>query len=126
VMRLEAVCLLFTDLDPVELADWVAQGWVRAEPDGDALVFQAIDVARVRLVHDLRRAMAVDAETVGWCWRCWTRCMRCAGGWGRCPPRWLISRRWCARRCWMRWPGAAADRGFPAMRCRAIRGRLSA
>ncbi|OJY76331.1 MAG: hypothetical protein BGP12_02305 [Rhodospirillales bacterium 70-18] len=64
-MRLEAVCLLFTDLDPVELADWVAQGWVRAEPDGDALVFQAIDVARVRLVHDLRRAMAVDAETVG-------------------------------------------------------------
>jgi chaperone modulatory protein CbpM len=63
-MRLESVLLLFGDLRRDELAGWVARRWVRAEPDGEDFVFEDIDVARVRLIHDLRRAMDVAEDTV--------------------------------------------------------------
>lgn len=63
-MRLDAVVLLFRDLDRAELAGWVARRWVRPEPAGDDWLFAAVDVARVRLIHDLRRAMEVPEETM--------------------------------------------------------------
>lgn len=64
MIRLEAVVLLFDDLDREELAGWVARRWVLAEQVGDDLLFQEIDVARVRLIHDLRRAMDVAEDTI--------------------------------------------------------------
>lgn len=64
MMRLHAVVMLFSDLDPGELSGWIERQWVRPEPAGDDYLFQEIDVARVRLVYDLRRAMAVEEETV--------------------------------------------------------------
>lgn len=62
MMRLDAVVLLFADLDAAELAGWIAQGWVRPEQAGDEPIFQDIDIARVRLVYDLRRAMAIAED----------------------------------------------------------------
>ena len=64
MMRLQAVVMLFSDLDPGELAGWIERRWVRPERAGEDFLFQEIDVARVRLVYDLRRAMAVEEETV--------------------------------------------------------------
>lgn len=64
MMRLQAVVRLFSDLDPSELSGWIERRWVRPEPAGEDYLFQEIDVARVRLVYDLRRAMAVEEETV--------------------------------------------------------------
>jgi chaperone modulatory protein CbpM len=64
MMRLQAVALLFRDLDREELAGWVARRWVRPEPAGDDFLFADVDVARVRLIHDLRRAMDVPEDTV--------------------------------------------------------------
>lgn len=63
-MRITAVIALFPGLPEPELMAWVERGWVRPEASGADWVFQDIDVARVRLIHDLRHAMAVQEETI--------------------------------------------------------------
>ncbi|HUI18741.1 MAG TPA: hypothetical protein VL244_13820 [Alphaproteobacteria bacterium] len=65
MMRLEAIAGLFPDLEMVELTTWVERRWVEPEPAGDGgWVFHEIDVARVRLIYDLRRELEVAEETV--------------------------------------------------------------
>ena len=64
MMRLTAVVALFPDLREAELHAWVERGWVRPEGAEPDWVFQEIDVARVRLIHDFRHAMAVSEETM--------------------------------------------------------------
>lgn len=62
---LETVALLFEDLASGELAGWVAQRWIQPEPDEDGgWSFREIDIARTRLVYDLRREMATPEETM--------------------------------------------------------------
>jgi chaperone modulatory protein CbpM len=63
-MRLTAVVALFPDLRETELQAWVERGWVRAQPSDEDWEFQDIDVARVRLIHDLRHDLAVQEETM--------------------------------------------------------------
>jgi chaperone modulatory protein CbpM len=63
-MRLTSVVALFPDLREPEVTAWVERGWVRPDRSGDEWVFQEIDVARVRLIRDLRGAMAVQDETI--------------------------------------------------------------
>jgi chaperone modulatory protein CbpM len=63
-MRLTAVVALFTDLGELELTAWVERGWVRPEAATTGPVFDEIDVARVRLIHDLRTAMRIEDETI--------------------------------------------------------------
>ncbi|MEA2756211.1 MAG: chaperone modulatory protein CbpM [Aliidongia sp.] len=61
----DAVTALFEDLELVELTSWVERSWVVPEPGADGgWLFHAIDVARVRLIYDLRRDMAVAEDTV--------------------------------------------------------------
>ena len=63
--RLEAITALFPDLGTVELTSWIERRWVEPEPAGDGgWVFHEIDVARVRLIYDLRRELDVAEETV--------------------------------------------------------------
>ena len=64
MMRITAVVALFADLPETELTLWVDRGWVRPETGEAGWVFQEIDVARVRLIHDLRRTMLVQEETI--------------------------------------------------------------
>jgi chaperone modulatory protein CbpM len=68
-MRITAVVALFADLPEVELTSWIARGWVlpdRVGPDSAVAEweFHDIDVARVRLIHDLYHAMAIDEATM--------------------------------------------------------------
>jgi chaperone modulatory protein CbpM len=66
-MRITAVASLFADLPEAELTTWVARGWVQpdqGDPDAAAWEFHEIDVARVRLIHDLRHAMEIGEETM--------------------------------------------------------------
>jgi chaperone modulatory protein CbpM len=64
MMRFTAVVALFPDLREAELLAWVERGWVRPEGTEPDWVFQEIDVARVRLIHDFRRTMDVGEEMI--------------------------------------------------------------
>ena len=64
MMRFTAVVALFPDLREAELHTWVERGWVRPDGIEPDWVFEDIDVARVRLIHDFRHAMAVSEETI--------------------------------------------------------------
>jgi chaperone modulatory protein CbpM len=63
-MDITEVTALFSDLSQVELVHWVEQGWVIPDAEGTAYVFREIDVARVRLIHDLRRDMDLGEDAV--------------------------------------------------------------
>jgi len=64
MLQLTAVTALFVDLPAQELTGWIERGWVQPEPADSGWVFQEIDVARVRLIHDLRRDMDVGEDTI--------------------------------------------------------------
>ena len=65
MMRLSAVITVVGIGEP-ELRDWIARGWVAPEPatPPEDFAFADIDVARVRLIRDLRRGMGVDLDSV--------------------------------------------------------------
>lgn len=64
MMDLLSVTALFADLQAVELRLWIERGWVQPESTGADWEFHAIDVARVRLLHDLRRDMDVGEDAI--------------------------------------------------------------
>lgn len=47
-------------LDETELARWIDASWVRARGHAGAWEFEAIDVARIQLIHTLRTEMEID------------------------------------------------------------------
>lgn len=65
MMRFEMVVALFPDLEPPELADWIARGWIM--PQGTSRSdwqFADIDVARIGLIRDLRLRMELPEDTL--------------------------------------------------------------
>jgi chaperone modulatory protein CbpM len=64
MMRFTAVLAQFSDLGETELTAWIERGWVRPETEPSGPVFQDIDLARVRLIHDLRSVMLIEDETI--------------------------------------------------------------
>jgi chaperone modulatory protein CbpM len=65
MMKLTAVVTLFPDLDLGELADWIERRWVQPEAsESDTWLFHDVDVARVRLIYDLRRDLETPVDTV--------------------------------------------------------------
>lgn len=63
-MQLASVLSLFADLEETELSVWVERGWVQPREAETGWEFREIDVARVRLICDLRHGMAVEEATV--------------------------------------------------------------
>lgn len=63
-MDVIAVTALFAHLTQVELISWVERGWVLPDPAGAGFEFHEIDVARVRLIHDLRHCMDIGEDAV--------------------------------------------------------------
>ena len=63
-MNITAVVALFSGLSEVELTTWVERGWVIPDDAGSSLDFHEIDVARVRLIRDLRHGMDVGEDAV--------------------------------------------------------------
>jgi chaperone modulatory protein CbpM len=69
MMRLTAVIAQFSsqgiaDLGEPELTAWVERGWIRPDRTGADPLFQDIDIARIRLIHDLRTSMQIEDETI--------------------------------------------------------------
>ena len=63
-MRLAAVIALVPGVSESDLLDWVGRGWVLPGGAPPEWSFAEIDVARVRLLHDLRHTLAVEEETL--------------------------------------------------------------
>src|SRR6185437_16439051 len=51
-------------VEEAELRFWIASGWVRPERQEPDLLFGEVDVARARLIAEMRRDLALDEDTV--------------------------------------------------------------
>lgn len=60
----DAVLRLIRGLEPAELRLWIQERWVRPESQGEGYVFHEVDIARVRLIVELRHELAVDEEAL--------------------------------------------------------------
>jgi chaperone modulatory protein CbpM len=56
--------LLHARIDANVLETWIEAGWIMPQPDAEPRQFSDVDVARARLIHDLRGAMGVNDEGV--------------------------------------------------------------
>lgn len=63
MITFESMCRL-ASLEPGELERWIAERWVLPESEASGYVFTDLDVARVRLIVELRRDLAVGDEAV--------------------------------------------------------------
>jgi len=64
MLQLTAVTAMFGDLPAQELTGWIDRGWVQPDSADTGWVFQEIDIARVRLIHDLRHGMDVGEDAI--------------------------------------------------------------
>jgi chaperone modulatory protein CbpM len=64
VIALAALLADVGGLDEVELTSWIERRWVRAEAGPDGWLFHEVDVARVRLIVEIRRDCALDDEAM--------------------------------------------------------------
>jgi chaperone modulatory protein CbpM len=64
MITFETVIRVVEGVRAVELRRWIEEGWVRPETEGDVYIFREIDVARVRLIQDLRRDLAIGGEAL--------------------------------------------------------------
>jgi chaperone modulatory protein CbpM len=58
------VCRLVGGIETVELERWISETWVLPESSGGTFVFQEVDVARIRLIIELRRDFAIGDDAV--------------------------------------------------------------
>ncbi len=64
MISLDAVLRLIRGLEEQELRHWIEERWVRPEPASGGYLFRDVDVARVRLILELRHDLAIDEETL--------------------------------------------------------------
>ena len=64
MILLEEVIAVVGRVDADELERWCAEGWVRAERADESWRFGEVDVARVRLICELKIDLAIDEEAL--------------------------------------------------------------
>jgi chaperone modulatory protein CbpM len=65
MIRIDALIAQFPDLDIAELSNWIERHWVIPDfDDSDSWIFAEVDVARVRLIYDLRRDLDIAEDMV--------------------------------------------------------------
>lgn len=60
MIGIEGVLVHVRGLGEAELRAWIEEGWVRPQRRGDELVFEEIDLARCRLILELREELEVN------------------------------------------------------------------
>ena len=60
MITIDAVLIHLHGLDEAQLRAWIAEGWVRPDLRDGQPVFQEIDLARCRLILELREEMEVN------------------------------------------------------------------
>lgn len=63
-VTIEVVIRSVPGLERQVLERWIAQEWVRPDRDDGTLLFHGIDVARVRLIHELSAELQVNEEAL--------------------------------------------------------------
>jgi len=63
VITFEAVCVV-AELEPDELERWIHERWVLPESGTAGWVFHEVDVARIRLIKEMRHDLAIDEEAM--------------------------------------------------------------
>jgi len=64
MITFRSVCERVPGLTEADLRRWLDQDWVRPERHGGEPAFREIDVARVRLIHELHLEFEVEEPTV--------------------------------------------------------------
>ena len=64
MISIEILIAQNSGLNRQDLERWILNDWVRPERHSGGFVFQEIDVARVKLIRELRQDMAIDEEAV--------------------------------------------------------------
>jgi chaperone modulatory protein CbpM len=64
MLRLAELVRTLDGVEAAEVERWVARGWVVPESEEGAVVFGEVDVARVRLIAEIRRDCEIDEETI--------------------------------------------------------------
>jgi chaperone modulatory protein CbpM len=64
MIDIDALLRLIGDLQESELRRWIEERWVRPEDGAQGYVFHEVDVARVRLIYELRYDLAIDEEAM--------------------------------------------------------------
>lgn len=62
--RLEEVLAELATIDREEVLTWIEARWVLPEPAESGPRFSPIDVARLRLIHELAHELAIDREAI--------------------------------------------------------------
>jgi chaperone modulatory protein CbpM len=60
MITIEVLVEQMSSLQRQDLERWISNEWVRADRHAGTYVFQAIDVARIRLIQELRDGMEVN------------------------------------------------------------------
>src|SRR4051794_37642473 len=66
MITIEMIGRLVPGLEIADLERWIANRWIRPDdrPDGGGYVFRDVDVARVRLIAELRNDLRIDEEAL--------------------------------------------------------------
>jgi chaperone modulatory protein CbpM len=64
LLNASAVVEAIAGLDADSLDHWITVGWVLPAGNGDHVGFDATDVARVRLILEIREELRIDDESV--------------------------------------------------------------
>ena len=64
MIALEALLREVRAVDATELGRWIDSGWVRPEGEPGDWLFHEVDVARVRLIIEIRQDLALGDEAV--------------------------------------------------------------
>jgi len=60
MITVEVLLAQLSGLRPLDLERWISNDWVRPEARQGQFVFREIDVARVRLIQELRDDLEID------------------------------------------------------------------
>lgn len=64
MITIDVVIRTVEGLDRHDLERWIDNRWVRPDPTSDGFIFRAIDLERVRLIHELSRELQVNDDAL--------------------------------------------------------------
>ena len=64
MITIEVLCRTVGGIEPQEIEHWIRERWVLPERSGGTYVFHEIDVARVRLIREMKYDLAINEEAM--------------------------------------------------------------